>query len=198
MQEYHVTAAGQSYPLDPPFFVLATQNPIEQEGTYPLPEAQLDRFMFLIKVDYPQGDQEVAIIRATTSDLLGEPEPVLTGSDVLAVQQMLRKVPVSDHVLNYAVDLTRATRPGRPEAPSFINDWLTWGVGPRAGQCLILAAKAHAILAGRFNVSCQDVKQIAPPVLRHRIFTNFNADAEGIDTDAIIDRLLAHVPQRQG
>ena len=197
MQEHQVTAAGRTYTLEPPFFVLATQNPIEQEGTYPLPEAQLDRFMFLIKVDYPEKAQELDIIRATTSDLLGEPEAVLTGPEVLSIQKLLRRVPVSDHVLNYAVDLARATRPNRPESPSFINEWLTWGAGPRAGQYLILGAKARAVLRGRFNVSCEDVRQIAPAVLRHRIFTNFNADAEGIDADSIVEKLLGTVREPQ-
>jgi len=196
MQEYHVTAAGQTYPLELPFFVLATQNPIEQEGTYPLPEAQLDRFMFMIKVEYPEKDQEQAIIKATTSDMLAEPDPVLSGEEVLALQRVLRKMPVSDHVLDFAVDLIRATRPGRPEALPFVNDWLTWGAGPRAGQYLILGAKAHAVLNGRFNVSCEDIRAVALPVLRHRIFTNFNADAEGIDGDHIVRRLIEEVNER--
>ncbi len=197
MQEYQVTAAGQTYPLDPPFFVLATQNPIEQEGTYPLPEAQLDRFMFDIKVDYPDKSQEVEIVKTTTSDRFSEPEPVLSAADILGVQQLLRRVPVSEHVLNYAVDLARATRPDREEAPSYITDWLTWGAGPRAGQCLILGAKARAVLRGRFNVSCEDVREVALPVLRHRLFTNFNADAEGITTDDIVEKLLATVKEGQ-
>jgi len=197
MQEYQVTAAGETHTLEAPFFCLATQNPIEQEGTYPLPEAQLDRFMFMIKVDYPEKDQEIAIVKATTSDLLGEPEPVLSAQDVIGLQHLLRKLPVSEHVLSYAVDLIRATRPGSPEAPGFINDWLTWGAGPRAGQCLILGAKARSVLHGRFNVSCEDVREIAHPVLRHRIFTNFNADAEGITTDKIVERLLAAVKEPQ-
>jgi len=196
MQEYQVTASGQTYPLDQPFFVLATQNPIEQEGTYPLPEAQLDRFMFMIKVDYPDLEQEIHIVRATTSELLTEPEIVLTGADVLALQKMLRKVPVSDYVIQYAINIVRASRPDSSESPDFINDWLTWGAGPRASQYLILGAKARAILHGRINVSCEDVRAIAPTVLRHRIFPNFNADAEGIDSDKIIDRLIKHIPEK--
>ncbi len=196
MQEYQVTASGQTYSLDQPFFVLATQNPIEQEGTYPLPEAQLDRFMFMIKVDYPEREQEIHIIKATTSELLSEPEVVLTGADVLALQKMLRKVPVSDYVVQYAINIVRASRPDSPESPDFINDWLSWGAGPRAGQYLILGAKARAILHGRINVSCEDVRAIAPTVLRHRIFPNFNADAEGMDSDKIIDRLIKHIPEK--
>ncbi len=196
MQEYQVTASGQTYRLDEPFFVLATQNPIEQEGTYPLPEAQLDRFMFMIKVDYPDFEQEVRIIKATTSEMLAKPEIVLTGQDVLALQKMLRRVPVSDYVIKYAINLVRATRPGSGDAPDFVNDWLTWGAGPRAGQYLILGAKARAILHGRINVSCEDVRNVALPVLRHRIFPNFNADSEGIGADDIISRLIKHIPEK--
>ncbi len=195
MQEYQVTAAGRTYRLEEPFFVLATQNPIEQEGTYPLPEAQLDRFMFMIKVDYPDKLQEMDIIKVTTSQILPEPEPVLSGSDVLGLQKMLRRVPVSDHVIRYAIDVIRATRPESSEAPDFVNDWLTWGAGPRAGQFLILGAKGRAVLHGRINVSCDDVRSVAAAVLRHRLFTNFNADAEGIDTDEIVKRLISHIPE---
>jgi len=195
MQEYHVTVAGNTYPLPFPFFVLATQNPIEQEGTYPLPEAQLDRFMFMIKVDYPSRDEEKAIVKTTTTELPGEPQPVLSAQDVLALQKLVRRIPVSDHVVDYAVTLVRSTRPGLPEARPFINDWLTWGAGPRAAQYLILAAKARAILNGRLNVSCEDVRQVALPVLRHRLFTNFNADAEGVKPDDIVQRLLKEVPE---
>jgi len=195
MQEYHVTAAGRTYPLQMPFFVLATQNPIEQEGTYPLPEAQLDRFMFMINVDYPDIEHERLIVKSTTADVTGEPLPILTGSDILQIQKVLRKVPVSDHVVNYAVDLARASRPGRGQAPSFINDYLTWGAGPRAAQYLILGAKARALFHGRFNVSCQDVRSVAAPVLRHRLFTNFNADAENITPDDIVERLLTVVKE---
>jgi MoxR-like ATPase len=195
MQEYQVTAAGQTYSLDPPFFVLATQNPIEQEGTYPLPEAQLDRFMFMIKVDYPNRTDEIAIVKRTTSEQTAIIEPVLSGADVLVLQKALRKVPVSDHVLGYAIDLARATRPGQQGTPDYINEWLSWGAGPRAGQFLILGAKGRALLHGRFNVSCEDVRAIAAPVLRHRIFPNFNADAEGLETDNIVERLIKSVPE---
>jgi len=195
MQEYQVTVGGNTYELEKPFFVLATQNPIEQEGTYPLPEAQLDRFMFCLYIDYPTRDEERTIIKTTTSDIQGEPRPVLSGADILRVQQIVRRIPVSDHVVNYAVELVRATRPADPQAPEFIRDWLSWGAGPRAAQYLVLGAKARAVFNGRFNVSCNDVRAVAKPVLRHRIFTNFNADADGVTPDDIIDRLLEVVPE---
>jgi len=195
MQESQVTAAGQTFSLEPPFFVLATQNPVEQEGTYPLPEAQLDRFMFMVKVGYPQREEERAIVKSTTGEGGQELRPVLSASDILTVQKMVRKVPVSDHVVDYAVSLVRATRPGEKEAPEFIRNWLTWGAGPRAAQYLILGAKARAISRGRLNVSVEDVKQMAKPVLRHRIITNFNADAEGVDTDSVIEKLLGTVKE---
>jgi MoxR-like ATPase len=195
MQEYHVTAAGQTYPLDLPFFVLATQNPVEQEGTYPLPEAQLDRFMFMVNIGYPSRKEERQIVRATTMEMEGDPQPVLSGQDILHVQKVLRKLPVSDHVVDYAVNLTRATRPKEPNTPPFINEWLTWGAGPRAAQYLVLGAKAHAVLEGRLNVSCEDVRKVAKPVLRHRLFTNFNADAEGIGPDQVVEKLIEAVPE---
>jgi len=195
MQEYHVTAGGQTYPLDLPFFVLATQNPIEQEGTYPLPEAQLDRFMFMVKVDYPSRDEERLIVKTTTMDISGEPEPVLSAEDVLALQRIVRKIPVSQHVVDYAVNLVRASRPEDGTAPEFAKNYLTWGAGPRAAQYLILGAKSLALLNGRFNVSAEDVRGVAKPVLRHRIFTNFNADAEGITPDRIVEMLLEAVSE---
>ena len=195
MQEYHVTTGGNTYPLELPFFVLATQNPIEQEGTYPLPEAQLDRFMFMVNVGYPPRDDERTIVRSTTAEQNIELRYVLGGKDILNVQKIVRRVPVSDHVIDYAVNLVRASRPGTPEAPQFINEWLTWGAGPRAAQYLILGAKSRAIFNGRLNVTCDDVRKIAHPVLRHRLFTNFNADAEGIGPEKIIDRLIQHVPE---
>ena len=190
MQEYQVTAGGRTYGLEPPFFVLATQNPVEQEGTYPLPEAQLDRFMFMVNIGYPSRREERQIVRATTMDLTNEPQAVISASDIIHVQKVLRKLPVSDHVVDYAVGITRATRPKHKNTPPFINDWLTWGAGPRAAQYLVLGAKAHAILNGRLNVSCDDVRAIAKPVLRHRLFTNFNAEAEGITTDTVVEKLL--------
>jgi len=195
MQEYHVTAGGNTYPLELPFFVLATQNPIEQEGTYPLPEAQLDRFMFMVNVDYPTKEQERTIVRSTTAEQTFDLRFVLRGKDILGVQKIVRRVPVSEHVVDYAVNLVRATRPNRPEAPQFVNEWLTWGGGPRAAQYLILGAKSRALFDGRLNVTCDDVRHVARPVLRHRLFTNFNADAEGITTENIIDRLLKTVPE---
>ena len=195
MQEYTVTSAGEDYPLDPPFFVLATQNPIEQEGTYPLPEAQLDRFMFMVNIGYPELEEERAIIRSTTRDTVAKPKAVLKGSDVLAIQEIVRRVPISDHVVNYAISLVRATRPHESEAPDFVKEWLTWGAGPRAAQYLVLGAKATAILNGRYNVSCKDIRAMASPVLRHRIFTNFNADAEGVTPDAVVEKLLDTIPE---
>jgi MoxR-like ATPase len=198
MQEYHVTAGGRTYPLELPFFVLATQNPVEQEGTYPLPEAQLDRFMFMVNIGYPTKKEERAIVRATTMELEAAPEPVLSAADIIHVQKILRKLPVSDHVVDYAVSLARATRPKEQGSPAFINEWLTWGAGPRAAQYLVLGAKASAILNGRLNVGCDDVRRVAKPVLRHRLFTNFNADAEGVGPDQVIEKLIEAVPEGGG
>jgi len=195
MQEYHVTTGGNTYPLELPFFVLATQNPIEQEGTYPLPEAQLDRFMFMVNVDYPEREEERTIVKATTTDATYDLRHVVGGKDLLNIQRIVRKVPVSEHVVDYAVNLVRATRPGMPDAPQFINEWLTWGAGPRAAQYLILGAKARALFGGRLNVTCEDIRKVALPVLRHRLFTNFNADAEGMTTEKIVDRLMTTVPE---
>ena len=195
MQEYHVTAAGERHDLDLPFFVLATQNPIEQEGTYPLPEAQLDRFMFMIMVDYPSSEEERLIVKNTTMDLVGEPQAVLSADDILALQRIIRKIPVSQHVIDYAVNLVRASRPGDPTAPEFVKSYLTWGAGPRAAQYLILGAKSRALLHGRFNVSADDVRAVMKPVMRHRMFTNFNADAEGITTDSIVEMLAKAIPE---
>jgi MoxR-like ATPase len=198
MQEYQVTTGGgggKTYPLEPPFFVLATQNPVEQEGTYPLPEAQLDRFMFMVKVGYPKVEEERAIVKTTTSDVGQELQPVLNAADILTVQKIVRKVPVSDHIVDYAVALVRATRPGEKETPEFINNWLTWGAGPRAAQYLVLGAKARAVTRGRLNVSADDIRHMAKAVLRHRIITNFNADAEGVDADAIVQKVLETVKE---
>ncbi len=195
MQEYMVTAGGFTYPLSKPFFVLATQNPIEQEGTYPLPEAQLDRFMFNVWVDYPKRSEEMEIVKATTAGPRGEPQRVISGEEVLKLQEITRRVPVSDHLVGYATDLARASRPGSPEAPQFVKDFVAWGAGPRAAQYLVIGAKARAILMGRYNVSCDDVRAMALPVLRHRIFTNFNADSEGVGVVQVIERLLKHVKE---
>ncbi len=190
MQEYEVTTAGETYPLEAPFFVLATQNPIEQEGTYPLPEAQLDRFMFNIWLDYPQRDEEVEIVRTTTSDYEPKLEVILTASEILQLQQLARRVPVSDHVVYYAVDLVRRTRPSHERAPDYIKQWVTWGAGPRASQYLVIGAKTRAILDGRPTPEVEDIRAAARPVLRHRIVTSFNAAAEGVGAVDIIDRLL--------
>jgi len=191
MQEHEVTAAGTTYRLEEPFFVLATQNPIEQEGTYPLPEAQLDRFMFNLWVDYPTKDEEVEIVNATTSAYQADLQPVLDANEIVTLQQLVRRVPVAETVVDYAVNLARGTRPGYDNAPEFIKDWINWGAGPRASQYLILAAKTRAILDGRPTPEIADVRAIAKPVLRHRIVTNFNAEAEGIGTADIVDKLLA-------
>jgi MoxR-like ATPase len=194
MQEVQVTAGGKRYPLDPPFFVLATQNPIEQEGTYPLPEAQLDRFMFNVKVEYPTEAEELSIVQRTTGGEKSEVEEILSAADILAVQEAVRRVPVADPVVAYAVRLVRATRHNQPEAPDFVKSWVRWGAGPRAAQYLILGAKARALINGRSYVSTDDVKAVAHPVLRHRVLTNFQAEAEGITPDVVVDRLLETVP----
>ena len=198
MQERQVTAAGETYQLDLPFFVLATQNPIELEGTYPLPEAQLDRFMFNIYVDYPAYDEEVEIVETTTSAYAPDLEVVLTAADIMELQKLVRRVPVPRHVVEYAVRLARATRPGKGDVPGFITDWVSWGAGPRASQYLILGAKTRAILQGRYAPSCEDVRKVAKPVLRHRIVTNFNAEAEGINTIDITKKLLEEIPEVKG
>ena len=195
MQEKMVTAGNTSYTLEEPFFVLATQNPIEQEGTYPLPEAQLDRFMFNIWVDYPLPHEEEEILRATTGGARIEPQPVLTQEELLQLQAVVRKVPVSDHVIKYVTRLVGATRRQNPDAPQVTKSFVSTGAGPRAGQYLILAAKAMAILEGRIHVSCADIRRAAPPVLRHRILTNFAADSEGLTPLDIVKRLLEEVPE---
>jgi MoxR-like ATPase len=197
MQEHHVTAGAATFPLPEPFFVLATQNPIEQEGTYPLPEAQLDRFMFNIIVSYPSRDEELVIMRQTTGSARVELSPVLSGEQILNLQNVVRQVAVADHVFAYAADLVRATRPRDPAAPKFIADLVSWGAGPRASQYLILGGKARAVLHGRLHVTTDDIKEVAYPVLRHRLVTTFHADAEGITADDIIDRLLKAVPLPQ-
>jgi MoxR-like ATPase len=190
MQEYRVTAGGQTYELEQPFFVLATQNPIEMEGTYPLPEAQLDRFMFNIWIDYPSFDEEVEIVRKTTSSYQPEVEKVLKRDEILELQDLVRKVPVADNVIEYAVKLVSLTRPNFNGAPDFIKRWISWGAGPRASQYLILGAKARAILEGRYTPTIDDVRAVALPVLRHRLVTNFNAEADGVSTPEIIEKLL--------
>lgn len=194
MQERHVTVGTSSYLLPAPFFVLATQNPIEQEGTYPLPEAQLDRFMFNIVVSYPNAAEELRILKQTTGGENPVLTPALNGRQILALQEVVRKVPVAEHVFIYARDLVRATRPNEPDAADFVKKYIGWGAGPRAGQYLILGAKARAILEGRFHVSPEDIKAVAHPVLRHRIVTTFQAHSEGISSDRVVDMLLEKIP----
>jgi MoxR-like ATPase len=190
MQERRVTVAGTTHDLPSPFFVLATQNPIEQEGTYPLPEAQLDRFMFNVRVDYPSMDDEVRILLETTGDSPQALAKVWTGAEILAVQRAVRKVPVAQSVAEYAVTLVQATRPGGEKAPDFIKRYVQWGAGPRASQYLALAGKAFAALDGRFNVAKEDIQRAAKLVLRHRLITNFRAEADGMTTDGIVGKLL--------
>lgn len=190
MQEHHVTVAGQSFELSPPFFVLATQNPIEQEGTYPLPEAQLDRFMFMIGVDYPSRDEEIAIARTTTGETPPRLASILDGEKVIRFQQLVRRVPVPDHIYQFAVDLVRRTRPESEDAPEWIKPLVGWGAGPRAVQYLILGARARAALQGSYMVRQEDVIAIASPVLRHRIIKTFTAESEGVTSRAIIARLI--------
>lgn len=193
MQEHRVTAAGKTYVLEEPFFVLATQNPIEQEGTYPLPEAQLDRFMFSLKVDYPSTDEEVEIVKSTTSAIEADLSIVVSRERILAFQQLIRRVPVAGDVIQFAVDLVTSSRPGLEKSPEFVKKWIEWGAGPRASQYLILGAKTIAVLDGRPTPDKDDVIKITKPVLRHRIIPNFNAEAEGIDTDYIAEKLIEHV-----
>jgi len=190
MQEYQITAGGTRHRLSEPFFVLATQNPIEHEGTYPLPEAQLDRFMFNTYVDYPGEQEEFEIVKRTTADLSPQVTPTLSGPRILALQKIVRRVPVADHVVRYALRLVRLSRPEKDGAPDFIREYVSWGAGPRASQYLVLGAKARAVLYGRFYAGTDDIRAVAFPVLRHRILTNFNAEAEGIKPDDIIRRLL--------
>ncbi len=197
MQERKVSIGGEDHPLPDPFFVLATQNPIEQEGTYPLPEAQLDRFMFMIKVDYPSDDEEFEIMKAYTGIESGKPEPVLSGPEIIEAQKAVRAMPVADHIMRYAEKLVRVTRPNSDEALDFCNKWLTWGAGPRAGLNLILAAKAHAMLNGQNYVSCDNVAVMAPPIFRHRIIPNFSAQSEGLTADDITEKILAAVPKTE-
>jgi MoxR-like ATPase len=197
MQEHHVTAGGTTRHLPEPFFVLATQNPIEQEGTYPLPEAQLDRFMFMIRVGYPTEADELEVVRRTTARQKLNITPVLDAAKVLAIQELVRDVPVPDHVMKYALRLVRATRPpergSADDRPDFMQKYLRWGAGPRASQYLVLAGKARAVMQGRTHVTTDDIAAVAAPVLRHRILTNFNAESEGVTPDDLIDRLLKHI-----
>jgi MoxR-like ATPase len=195
MQEHRVTAAGETYTLDQPFFVLATQNPLEQEGTYPLPEAQLDRFMFSIMIDYPAEEDEEMIAKVTTRPEKVELNKILNADQIIEIQNVVRELPISDHVVKYAVRLVRSTRPSDMRAPEFIRKWIHCGAGPRAAQYLIAGAKARAVIDGRLLVTTDDVRSVAAPILRHRMFTNFTADSEGMDPDKIVKRMIAEVPE---
>jgi MoxR-like ATPase len=197
MQERKASIGGVDHPMKNPFFVLATQNPIEQEGTYPLPEAQLDRFLFMIRVDYPTDQEEELIMRQGTSDVKTEVSKVLHGDDILELQHIVRRIPVADHVFAYAKRITRMSRPGTPEAADFVNKWLRWGAGPRASMNLILAAKAHAVLRGRHHVSADDVAAVSLSILRHRLICNFTAQSEGVTVEDVVRRLISAVPKNQ-
>ncbi|MGM0600199.1 MAG: AAA family ATPase [Candidatus Rifleibacteriota bacterium] len=198
MQEKSITSGGTTYKLEEPFFVLATQNPIEQEGTYPLPEAQLDRFMFNIRMEYPPVEDEITMVRATTGGAVENLQSVLDHRRILELQEIVRRVPVSDRVIKYAVSIAETTRPGRESSPDFINNYVTWGAGPRASQYLILGAKARAVLHGRFYVACEDIRALAYAVLRHRILINFNAEAEGVTSDSVIEKIIKTVAEPAG
>ena len=197
MQEHHVTIGDETYILPEPFFVMATQNPIEQEGTYPLPEAQLDRFMFNVTVDYPSADEESLIIKQVTGTYKGEVETVLSGEDVVRLQGIVHRVPAADHVIDYARDLARISRPVAEDAPDFVREMVAWGAGPRAGIYLILAAKAWAILHGRYHATTEDVTAVALPVMRHRVFTTFNAEAAGVTSDDVVQMLIEQVQPQE-
>jgi MoxR-like ATPase len=194
MQEYHVTAAGRTYPLDQPFFVRATQNPIELEGTYPRPEAQLDRFVFNIVITYLTEDNEVRVVTQTTGTNRPQPTRVLSGPDILAFQELARQVVIADEIARYTVRLVAASRPGQPGVPDFVDKWVKWGAGLRGSQALVRGAKARALIHGRYHVSIKDIQALAKPILRHRIMTNFYADSERITSDVIVDRLIETVP----
>jgi MoxR-like ATPase len=195
MQEHQVTAAGVRHPLSEPFFVLATQNPVEMEGTYPLPEAQLDRFLFNVLIDYLPEEDEVAVVSQTTSRSFEAISPVFTGEDLVLFQSLVRQVPIADAVVRYAVRLAAATRPGSPRAPAFVNDWVEWGAGTRAAQALVLGAKARALWQGRTHAEPADIRALAAPVLRHRVLLNYQAEAENTTVEHVIEKLLATVPE---
>lgn len=193
MQEHRVTAAGTTYILSEPFFVLATQNPIEQEGTYPLPEAQLDRFMFNLWLDYPSFEEEIKVVQTTTSGYIPDLNKVVSAAEIINFQQLVRKVPVADNVIEFAVNVANKTRPTNGHAPQFIKDWISWGAGPRASQYLILAAKTKSVMEGRFTPNIDDVKSAMVPVLRHRVITNFSAEADGITSVNVIEKLMQEI-----
>jgi MoxR-like ATPase len=198
MAERQVSAGSRTYDLPDPYFVLATQNPIEQEGTYPLPEAQLDRFMFMVTVHYPSREEELEVLKRTTGAATAAVQRVLTGEQIVKLQDIVRRVPVGDHVYNFALEIARMTRPNEPGASDFVRHWLSWGAGPRAGQYMILAGKARALMEGRLFVTIEDVEAAAPPVLRHRLVPNFNAEAEGISVEQIIEKVLTLIPRGKG
>jgi MoxR-like ATPase len=198
MQERQVTAANRTLDLPEPFFVLATQNPIEQEGTYPLPEAQLDRFMFMVTLHYPSREEELEVLKRTTGGASAAVERVLTARRIGELQDLVRRVPIGDHVYNFALDIIRATRPNEPGASDFVRHWLSWGAGPRAGQYLVLGGKARALMQGRMFVTIEDIEAVAAPVLRHRVIANFNAEAEGITVEQIIEKILTLIPRGKG
>jgi len=198
MQERQVTAGNRTLELPDPFFVLATQNPIEQEGTYPLPEAQLDRFMFMVLTDYPSRDEELEVLKRTTGVSEGKAAAVITAGQIVQLQEIVRRVPVSEPVYAFALDIVRATRPNEPGASDFVRHWLSWGAGPRAGQYMILAGKARALMKGRLHVTIEDIAAVAAPVLRHRLVPNFNAEAEGIGVEQIIAKVLTLIPRGKG
>ena len=195
MQEYQVTAGNHTLSLPQPFFCLATQNPIEQEGTYPLPEAQLDRFMFMVMVNYPPRLDELEILKRTTGAADPKIQRVINADDIRRLQDIVRRVPVGDHVYEFVLDLIRSTRPNEPGASDFVRHWLSWGAGPRAGQYMIQAGKALALMRGRLHVTIEDIEAVAPPVLRHRIIPNFNAEAEGISVGQIIEKIITMIPK---
>jgi MoxR-like ATPase len=198
MQEHQVTAGSRTLDLPSPFFCLATQNPIEQEGTYPLPEAQLDRFMFMVMVNYPPREDELEVLRRTTGAAQPKIAKVIDAAKILELQEIVRRVPVGDHVYQFVLDLTRATRPSETGASDFVRHWLSWGAGPRAGQYMIVAGKARALMQGRLHVTLEDVEAVAAPVLRHRIIPNFNAEAEGISVEQIIEKIITLIPRGKG
>lgn len=198
MQERQVTAGSRTLDLPQPFFVLSTQNPIEQEGTYPLPEAQLDRFMFMVIVNYPGREDELEILKRTTGAERPRVKKVINARRIIELQDIVGRVPVGDHVYNFVLDLVRATRPNEPGASDFVRHWLSWGAGPRAGQYMIMASKARALMLGRLHVTIEDVEAVAPPVLRHRIIPNFNAEAEGITVEQIIEKIITLIPRGKG
>ena len=198
MQESQVTAGGRTLELPVPFFVLATQNPIEQEGTYPLPEAQLDRFMFMVMVNYPKREEELEVLKRTTGSASQKVRRIIDAKRIVELQDLVRRVPVGDHVYHFALELIRATRPNEPGASDFVRHWLSWGAGPRAGQYLILGGKARALMLGRLHVTVEDIEAVAPAVLRHRVIPNFNADAEGITVEQIVEKIITMIPRGKG